>query len=79
MRISCPHCKDVCRVRSSKRPAPVFYELYSQCTNPECGWCGKIHIEFARTTTPSRLPDPEVNIPLDRDCRAALLSQLQAN
>lgn len=79
MRINCPHCKELCRIRTSKRPAPVFYEIYSQCTNPECGWCGKIHVEFYSTTTPSRLADPSVNIPIDRESRLKLLIQLQPN
>lgn len=76
MRITCPHCKDRAITRTSKRPAPVFYEVYAQCINPHCGWAGKLHIEFATTTSPSRQPDPEVCIPLEAASRRQLLEQL---
>lgn len=74
MRIPCPHCKERTFTRTSKRQTPVFYEWYVVCTN--CGWNGKVHVEIAITTTPSRLPDPEIRIPLDPQARAALLAQL---
>lgn len=76
MRITCPHCKDRAITRTSKRPAPVFYEVYAQCMNPGCGWAGKLHVEFATTTAPSRNPDPEVSIPLEPTSRRLLLDQL---
>ncbi|WP_416139048.1 ogr/Delta-like zinc finger family protein [Halomonas sp. HK25] len=76
MRIACPHCKDRTITRSSKRPAPVFYEVYAQCINPLCGWAGKIYVEFATTTAPSRSPAPEVSIPVDPASRQRLLDQL---
>jgi hypothetical protein len=65
--------------RTSKRPVPVFYEVYAQCTDPECGWSGKLYIDFATTTVPSRKPDPAVNIPLEPKSRRDLLEQLTAN
>lgn len=76
MRIYCPHCRERAMTRTSKRPAPVFYEVYAQCSNPECGWGGKLLVEFATTTSPSRLPNPEVRIPMDPVCRKTLLAQL---
>lgn len=76
MRITCPHCQDRAITRTSKRPAPVFYEVYAQCMNPGCGWAGKLHVEFATTTAPSRRPNPEVSIPLEPTSRRLLLDQL---
>lgn len=62
--------------RTSKRPAPVFYEVYAQCINPHCGWGGKLLVEFVLTTSPSRLPHPEVRIPVEPASRQVLLAQL---
>ncbi len=76
MRITCPHCKDRAITRTSRRPAPVFYEVYAQCVNPLCGWAGKLYVEFATTTAPSRQPDPEVRIPIEAASRRLLLDQL---
>ena len=76
MRINCPHCADRAMTRTSKRPAPVFYEVYAQCINPACGWAGKILVEFATTTAPSRQPNADVRIPMDPRCRKTLLEQL---
>lgn len=79
MRVSCPHCKQRTRIRTSKRPVPVFYEAYVQCSNVECGWTGKVIVEFALTTSPSRMADPGVNIPIDKQSRELLLAQLATN
>ncbi len=76
MRITCPHCDERAMTRTSKRPSPVFYEVYAQCTNPCCGWGGKLLVEFATTTTPSRLPAPGVRIPVEPASRRVLLEQL---
>ncbi|WP_181872777.1 ogr/Delta-like zinc finger family protein [Billgrantia montanilacus] len=78
MKISCPHCADRAITRTSKRPAPVFYEVYAQCINPDCGWAGKLHIEFATTTAPSRKPNAAVRIPIEPASRRVLLEQLTA-
>ncbi|MCL7930459.1 ogr/Delta-like zinc finger family protein [Halomonas llamarensis] len=79
MKIYCPHCKEGAITRTSKRPAPVFYEVYAQCISPACGWAGKIYVEFATTTVPSRTPSPAVDIPLEPKSRRELLEQLMAN
>ena len=76
MRITCPHCKDRAITRTSKRPTPVFYEVYAQCMNPDCGWAGKLYVEFATTTAPSRCPDRQVSIPIEAKSRRQLLEQL---
>lgn len=77
MRLTCPHCRERTFTRTSKRPLPVFYQAFVQCTNPACGWAGKIEIEFASTRTPSQRPDPSVHIPLDPESRKRLIEQLQ--
>lgn len=79
MRITCPHCQDRTVVRTSKRPAPVFYEVYAQCISPACGWAGKLYVEFATTTVPSRTPNPAISIPLEPKSRRELLEQLTAS
>ncbi|SDG21941.1 Ogr/Delta-like zinc finger [Onishia taeanensis] len=76
MRITCPHCDERAMTRTSKRPSPVFYEVYAQCCNPACGWGGKLLVEFATTTSPSRLPNHNINIPVEPDSRRVLLEQL---
>lgn len=76
MRINCPMCNERLITRSSKRPSPALYEVYAQCRNPECGWGGKAHVEFAVTTSPTRLLNPPLRIPLEGKARERLLSQL---
>lgn len=63
MRITCPHCRESVATRSSLRPHDALYWAYAQCTN--CGWGGKIQIEFLTTSAPSRMPRPGVQIPAD--------------
>ncbi|MDC8802534.1 ogr/Delta-like zinc finger family protein [Halomonas pacifica] len=77
MRITCPHCLERAITRTSKRPVPVFYEVYAQCANPDCGWGGKLHVEFVTTRSPSRRPNPNINIPVEPRARQALLAQLE--
>ncbi|ERS88835.1 ogr/Delta-like zinc finger family protein [Halomonas sp. PBN3] len=76
MRITCPHCDERAITRTSKRPSPVFYEVYAQCVNPECGWGGKLLIEFATTTNASRCPRRELRIPLDPGARSSWLEEI---
>lgn len=76
MRFDCPHCKKRMFTRTSKRPSPVFYEAYVQCSNEDCGWSGKLQIEFAKTIVPSRNSNSDVRIPMDSASRQQLLAQL---
>ncbi|MEX1197829.1 MAG: ogr/Delta-like zinc finger family protein [Pseudohongiellaceae bacterium] len=77
MRIQCPFCQHRAIIRSSRRPSPLFYEIYAQCQSAECGWSGKIHVEFVMTLSPSRSPRPDITLPIDSQSRRALLDQLQ--
>lgn len=76
MRMNCPHCKDRARIRTTKRPSPVFYESYVECVNTACGWTGKVLVEFARTIVPSRSSNEDVKIPMDPRSREVLLAEL---
>jgi len=78
VRICCPHCSEPAITRTSRRPSPVFYEIYAQCTNPRCGWGGKIYVEFALTLAPSREPNPDIRIPMEPGRRRAYMDQLAA-
>lgn len=74
--MNCPHCTARTRIRTTKRPSPVFYESYVECSNIECGWTGKVFTEFAQTITPSRSSNDDVNIPMDPRSREILLAEL---
>lgn len=76
MRITCPHCGERALTRTSKRPLPTFYEVFSQCMDPNCSWAGKFLVECAVTYSPSLKPAPGVNIPMAPAKRQALLTQL---
>lgn len=76
MRIACPHCRSSVATRSSVRPHDALHWAYVQCQNPECGWGGKIMIEFATTRAPSQRPRPGVQIPPDPELRRLLRDQL---
>ncbi|MFM9270000.1 ogr/Delta-like zinc finger family protein [Halomonas elongata] len=76
MRITCPHCHERAITRTSRRPLPVFYEVFAQCTNPHCSWSGKLQVEFVTTTNPSRTPRDGINIPVEPASRQALIEQL---
>lgn len=78
MRITCPHCRESVATRSSVRPNAALYWAYAQCVNPECGWGGKIQIEFVTTRAPSQHPQPDVQIPADPELRRLLREQLLA-
>ena len=79
MRITCPHCRERAITRTSKRPSPVFYEVYAQCMNERCGWAGKLLVEFATTTTPSKQADDDVRIPVVPAYRQRLLEELNSD
>ncbi|KJZ14025.1 hypothetical protein TW86_10575 [Halomonas sp. S2151] len=76
MRITCPHCRSRLATRTSKRPIPALVLVYAQCTNLDCGWGGKMQLEFATTTAPSRQPNPDVCIPIDPGLRRWVLEQI---
>lgn len=76
MRLYCPHCRSRLATRTSKRPLPALVVAYAQCTNLECGWGGKLLLEYATTTAPSQQPNPEVSIPVDKATRRWVKEQI---
>ncbi len=76
MKCKCPHCDSHTRARSSRQISPEVFEALMECSNAECGWRGKMYLEYVTTHTPSRLANPAVSIPMDAVTRRALLAQL---
>lgn len=64
MRIDCPHCDSRAEIRTSKTMSAITREIYFQCPNPECGHTWVSLLSAIRTIVPSRIPCPDVYIPL---------------
>jgi len=45
VRIFCPDCGEVCRMRTSQELDSLLRRAYVQCQDIECGYRGVIHIE----------------------------------
>lgn len=45
VRIFCPDCGEVCRMRTSQELDPLLRRAYVQCQDIVCGYRGVIHIE----------------------------------
>lgn len=45
MRIFCPDCGGICRMRTSQEIDPLLKRGYVMCQDIECGYRGVIHIE----------------------------------
>lgn len=45
VRIFCPDCGEICRMRTSAEIDPLLKRAYVQCQDLECGYRGVIHIE----------------------------------
>ncbi|MCC5811343.1 MAG: ogr/Delta-like zinc finger family protein [Ectothiorhodospiraceae bacterium] len=76
MRLDCPHCGAFARIRSSQTPSPLYREAVVECQSLECGWRGKIGLEFICTLTPSQKPSPEIRLPVSEVVRKNILGQL---
>lgn len=64
--LDCPKCGSFLKIRTSKQMTPVYRVLYLYCTNTEnCGHRFKGEIEMTHTLVPSKIPNPEINLPLD--------------
>jgi hypothetical protein len=61
---SCPHCKAVAQVYTSRKVTEIVSEKYLQCTNLDCGFQFVIQIGVVRALIPSLMPDPDINVPL---------------
>lgn len=64
MRMPCPHCKSIARLHSLIVADILFREHAYICWNPFCGHTFITRSEVARTLTPSKIPNPNVRIPI---------------
>jgi len=65
MRLTCPHCKQAARVRHSRELSDVYRDGIVECQNiAQCGWRGRLGVEYLATLTPSAMPNPNVDLPL---------------
>ncbi|MGF7188581.1 hypothetical protein JOE11_001608 [Robbsia andropogonis] len=51
-------------------------EVIFQCNNAECGHTYVVTMEFARTLSPSAMPNLALNLPLSPHVRERLIEQL---
>ncbi len=45
LRLFCPDCGEICRMRTSTEIDPLLKKGYVQCQNIECGYRGVVHVE----------------------------------
>jgi len=74
----CPHCRTVALARSSRELNPTFREITCMCTNQACGHTYVVNMEFARTLSPSAMPNLSLRLPLTDHIRERLREQLDA-
>jgi hypothetical protein len=55
----------------------TFREVTYQCDNPDCGHTYIVNMEFARTLSPSAMPDLSLSLPLSSHVRERLAQQLK--
>ncbi|MCA8258694.1 ogr/Delta-like zinc finger family protein [Burkholderia sp. AU31624] len=73
----CPHCRTRATARSSREMSLTFREITFQCANPECGHTYVVNMEFARTLSPSAVPNLALHLPLSPHVRERLAAQLE--
>lgn len=68
LKLSCPHCESIMRIRSSELLSPLYRRFYLHCENAEsCGFRCTAGLELTKTLSPSLYPNPEVEkLPLAR-------------
>lgn len=64
MRMHCPHCKCIARLHSLYAAGTLWRECVYGCPNPFCGHTFITRSEVSRTLTPSKIPNPNVHIPI---------------
>jgi hypothetical protein len=55
----------------------TFREVTFMCNNPECGHTYIVNMEFARTLSPSAMPNLALNLPLSPNVRERIAQQLE--
>ena len=62
MKILCPNCQSVAKVRSSKALTPLYRELRLQCTDIDCGGTYVASVTIDRMIVPSQKPNPRIRL-----------------
>lgn len=60
MRITCPHCGQPGKVRSSRAVTAITREVYAQCENIDCCHVWKAIVSAVSTIVPPLNPNPQV-------------------
>lgn len=63
IRITCPHCRHMTVVRTSRAASRLSRESQCVCQNPACGHVFRVITEVVETIVPSGMPDPSIFIP----------------
>lgn len=68
LRLRCPHCLSLAKVRTTREVTALYRELRFQCTNVEgdepCGHTFVASMVIERTIVPSAKPNPRINLPI---------------
>ncbi len=62
----CPHCGSTCKTVKTDQMTRTYREVTYICTNTECGFIFVGAIHPVRTLEPSKMPDPDIRIPMTR-------------
>jgi hypothetical protein len=73
----CPHCQTRATARSSRDMSLTLREVRFHCENEDCLHIYIVNMEFARTLSPSHVPNPELNLPISPHARRVLFEQLK--
>jgi hypothetical protein len=73
----CPHCRTRANARSSRELSVTLREITFMCLNPECGHTYIANIEFARTLSPSAIPNLTLKLPFSPVVRERIMRQLE--
>jgi hypothetical protein len=71
-KLSCLHCGQPLRTRSSRRLLPTSTELFLECTSFDCRATYGAAIEITHGITPSAIPNPSVQLRMAPPRRRAL-------
>lgn len=73
----CPHCQTRADARTSRELSLTLREVRFACKNTECGHTYVVNMEFARTLSPSAMPNLSLNLPISPHVRERLAKQLE--
>lgn len=73
----CPHCRTRAIARTSRDLSLTLREVTFACQKPECGHTYVVTMEFARTLSPSAMPNLALRLPISEHVRERLIEQLE--